>query len=93
MARSVASIESIEASGSLSISSPKDGSVTLDAAFVAQAPDSARLKTWKLGRSIVDIIVLGDKAWMETDRDLSPPDPDILKASLPALFGDAFEGA
>lgn len=65
------SLHAATGKGAVSLSSPKRGSVRLDAAFVLAPPDRARVRAWKFNQAVFDLTVTGDGVWLYSPRDPS----------------------
>ncbi|CAN5432424.1 hypothetical protein BH09PLA1_BH09PLA1_12530 [soil metagenome] len=61
-------IGDISGEGAIVLIDPKGQSVRLDAAFVFAPPDRARVRAWKFGQAVLDLIVTGDGSWLYLPR-------------------------
>jgi hypothetical protein len=65
------SLRSTTGKGAVTLSSPKRGSVRLEAVFVLQPPDRARVRAWKFNQAVFDLTVTPEGAWLYSPRDPS----------------------
>lgn len=82
LASRASQLQTFSGAGSLTVRDPDRGSVTLEAAIVARRPDQVRVRAWKLGRSVADITLDGDRVEGETDPRV---DRDTLVEGVRAL--------
>jgi hypothetical protein len=74
-----ATVRTLAATGTITLSRPNGESVRLDLAMVSRKPDDLRLRAWKLGRAVFDLTLTRDGAWL-----LTPTDPSIKIAPAAA---------
>jgi outer membrane lipoprotein-sorting protein len=61
-------LKDISGSGTLQLTQPDGQSVVFDLAVAMQPPDRARIRAWKMGQAVLDLIVLPDAVWLETSQ-------------------------
>lgn len=71
-------------SGTLRLTDPERGEVSLDAVILARGNDRLRLRAWKLGRAVFDLTRDGESLWLWTrDQDDAQATPnDALTAEF-----------
>lgn len=62
-------LRSATGKGAVALSSPRRGSVRLDAAFVLAPPDRARVRAWKFNQAVFDLTVTSEGVWLYSPRD------------------------
>ena len=65
------SLRSATGKGAVTLNSPQRGSIRLEAAFVLQPPDHARVRAWKFNQAVFDLTVKPEGAWLYSPRDPS----------------------
>jgi len=63
------SVQTVSATGLLTLTRPDGESVRFDAAMVTAPPDRLRLRAWKIGRAIFDLTLTPDGLWLLSPRD------------------------
>lgn len=84
LAERAEAIQTYYGSGTLRLTDPERGEVSLDAVILARDDDRLRLRVWKLGRAVFDLTRDGDTLWLWTrDQDDTQANPtDALTAEF-----------
>lgn len=64
-----ASITNLTGKGSVALSSPTRGDITLESVFVLRPPGDARVRAWKFNQAVFDLAVLNDGVWLYSPRE------------------------
>lgn len=78
-----AEIRSVSGQGELVLDDPAHGTVRLDAAFVMRPPDRARVRAWKLGHAVFDLVSIPDGVWLYTPEEQNATDAANPDAARP----------
>jgi outer membrane lipoprotein-sorting protein len=67
-------VQTVSGSGALELTQPNGQSVRLDLAVALRPPDWARLRAWKFGQAVFDLMLTPDGLWLEASRDTAHKD-------------------
>lgn len=86
-------IDTVEATGVVTLRAADGRRAVLDAALVADAPDRLRVRAWKLDRVVLDLTSIPEGVWIQAADDQDGRVPDLPGARIGrawALFTGAF---
>lgn len=74
-----ATIRTIQAQATLTLTDDRDESVTFDGVILVQAPNRIRVRAWKFGQAVFDLTATEDGTWQYVTRDEAKPATGVTR--------------